>query len=114
MTNEENIMNIIVNGGDARSSSLKAIKLARAGNLIDSEKLMRRANESITKAHKTQTQLIQDEIRGEKSEITLLLIHAQDHLMNAITVKEIAIEMIEESKKRIMLEKKIKEMKEND
>lgn len=110
MSSEENIMNIIVNGGDARSSSLKAIKLARNGQWEEAEVLMKRAAKNIAKAHLTQTQLIQSEIRGEKTEITLLIIHAQDHLMNAITVKELASEIIEESKKRAELEEKMKEL----
>ncbi|MBJ3789737.1 PTS lactose/cellobiose transporter subunit IIA, partial [Bacillus sp. OA1] len=32
--------------------------------------------------------------RGNHAEISLLLVHAQDHLMNAITVKELAEEFI--------------------
>lgn len=114
MVNEESIMNIIVNGGDARSSALKAVKLARKGQWDEVDELISRANENINKAHQTQTQLIQGEIRGEKTDISLLLIHAQDHLMNAITVKELAVEIIEETKARIQLENFIKELKEND
>ncbi|MDX7989752.1 PTS lactose/cellobiose transporter subunit IIA, partial [Xenorhabdus sp. 12] len=48
----------------------------------------------INEAHHFQTELIQSEARGEKTEISVLLIHAQDHLMNAITVKELAEEFI--------------------
>lgn len=90
-----------MNGGDARAKALQAVRSARKGNLKEAEKLMEKSKESLSKAHEIQTNLIQEEARGEKSEISLLMVHAQDHLMNAITVKDLAIEMIEEIKVRI-------------
>jgi len=114
MQREMEIMEIIVNGGDARSSCLKAVRLARNGQLEEADKLIKRAEENLNKAHNVQTSLIQAELHGEKNEITLLMVHAQDHLMNAITVKELSIEIIEECKKRIELEKKVKGLINND
>jgi PTS system cellobiose-specific IIA component len=105
---EQAIMNIIVHGGDARSSCLKAVRFARNGQFEEAEKLMSRADENLLKAHAIQTRLIQDEIRGSKNEITLLMVHAQDHLMNAMAVKDLCIELIEETRKRIELEEMIK------
>jgi len=55
-------------------------------------------------AHRFQTDLIQGEARGEKVEIRLILIHAQDHLMNAMTVIDLAKEIIELYKKTNELE----------
>lgn len=55
---------------------------------------MKLAREEISAAHRIQTDLIQEEARGNHAEISLLLVHAQDHLMNAITVKELAEEFI--------------------
>ena len=46
-------------------------------------------------AHNTQTKLIQAEINGEDLKISLLLIHAEDHLMAAISEKSLIKEMIE-------------------
>jgi cellobiose PTS system EIIA component len=114
LQNEMEIMEIIVNGGDARSSCLKAVRCARSGQFEEAEGLVKRAEESLEKAHNMQTKLIQAEIRGERNEITLLMVHAQDHLMNAITVKELVVEMIAECKKRIELEEKMKGMINND
>ena len=107
MINEKEIMDIIVNGGDARSSSIKALKLAREGHWEEAEKLMERAKENLTKAHNVQTKLIQSEIRGEGIEISLLMVHAQDHLMNAITVMDLTSEMLQDQKKIRRLEKMI-------
>lgn len=114
MQKEADIMDIIVNGGDARSSCLKAVRCARNGQIEEADELIKRAEKALGKAHNVQTSLIQAEIRGEKNEITLLMVHAQDHLMNAITVKELSIELIEECKKRMELEEKLKGMINND
>ena len=101
---EEMIMNIILNAGDARSKSLIAFKRAREYNFEEAKKLMKEANESLTLAHKAQTQMIQKEVSGDTQAVTLLMVHAQDHLMTAMAIKDMASEMIaftEEIDKRL-------------
>ncbi|EHS55626.1 PTS lactose/cellobiose transporter subunit IIA [Paenibacillus polymyxa] len=108
MDYEQAIMQLIASSGEARSLSLKAIRVARENNIQGAEEVLMQAKEQLTKAHKVQTGLIQAESRGEKNEVSLLLIHAQDHLMNALTVRELAIEMVEEIKMRIELADQLK------
>lgn len=91
---EQIMMELIVNGGDARSKSMQAIKLAKKGDLEAAKEKLKEAGEALGKAHNFQTSLIQKEAAGEKTEISILLIHAQDHLMNATTVRDLAQEMI--------------------
>ena len=43
--------------------------------------------------------MIQAEIRGEKAPLSLLMVHAQDHLMTTMTLREVALEMLELYKK---------------
>ena len=93
MEYERIIMSLIVHGGNARSNCLKALECAQNGDMIQAETLFKSVDEDINKAHEIQTKLIQAEINGEKNEITLLLIHAQDHLMNAMTVRDLALMM---------------------
>ena len=95
MTDMQTPFALILHGGNARSASLEAIAFARQGDFGEnaSEK-MKLAREEISAAHRIQTDLIQEEARGNHAEISLLLVHAQDHLMNAITVKELAEEFI--------------------
>lgn len=95
MINEEMVMKIIVNGGQAKSFSMKAIAEARLGNFAEAEQLLQMANEALLLAHEVQTNLIQDEASGKHHTVTLLMVHAQDHLMNAMTVKDLVTEMIE-------------------
>ena len=83
MNMEEQIMQIILFSGNAKSTAFEAIQAAKENDLEQANKLLEEANEELINAHKVQTFLIQSEIRGEKVETSLLLIHAQDHLMNA-------------------------------
>ncbi|MHC1681849.1 MAG: PTS lactose/cellobiose transporter subunit IIA [Clostridiaceae bacterium] len=92
---EEIIIKMIVNGGDARSSAMNAISEAKRGNIVKAKELIEEANTFLSKAHEVQTSLIQSEAEGDKVIMSLLMVHAQDHIMNAITVRDIAKEFIE-------------------
>ena len=59
---EENVvMEIILNSGDARSTAMEAMRLASEGNFIEAETLLENANEKIITAHKVQYEMIKDE-----------------------------------------------------
>lgn len=92
---EEIIMQLIASSGEARSRCLKAIRKARQGDFPIAETLLVEVKNFLIQAHKIQTKLIQSEIQGEPFPISLLIIHAQDHLMNAMTMRDLAIEIIE-------------------
>ena len=94
MTDMQTPFALILHGGNARSASLEAIAFARQGDFENASEKMTLAREEISAAHRIQTDLIQEEAGGNHAEISLLLVHAQDHLMNAITVKELAEEFI--------------------
>lgn len=94
MENIEIIMDIIVHGGNARSKAMEAIRKAAEGQFEDAKNQVETAEVDLHRAHNVQTSLIQEEANGKKTEISLLMIHAQDHLMNAITVVDMAKEMI--------------------
>ncbi|AOT68623.1 PTS lactose/cellobiose transporter subunit IIA [Geosporobacter ferrireducens] len=89
------IFTIISYSGDARNFFLEALAPAKNGYIEKAVELIKQGDEKLELAHKEQTKLIQAEARGEKMEISLLMIHAQDHLMNAITVKQLVCEMID-------------------
>ncbi|MFW2491221.1 PTS lactose/cellobiose transporter subunit IIA [Clostridium chromiireducens] len=88
------IMELVVNGGNARSKSMAAIKAARGGDFELAKEKLKEANEALNKAHDFQTSLIQKEAAGESVGISLLMVHAQDHLMNAMTIRDLAKEMV--------------------
>ncbi|MFP3726977.1 PTS lactose/cellobiose transporter subunit IIA [Priestia filamentosa] len=99
MNIEEICFQLILNGGDAKSHAMEAIFHAKEGDFAEAEKSLAAASNSIREAHHQQTALIQGEARGEKTEIRILLIHAQDHLMNAITINDMAKEIVDIHKK---------------
>lgn len=86
---------LIMHSGNARSLSMEALYEAKGGNFEIAKEKINEASEELNKAHKFQTQLIQSEAAGDKYEIPIILVHAQDHLMTAMTLKDLAIEMIE-------------------
>ena len=89
------IFNIIACSGTAKSMCFEALQLAKAGNFQEADDLIVDANKELSKTHGMQTSLIQGEAAGEKTEVSLLLVHAQDHLMNAMLAKELICELIE-------------------
>ncbi|MEC1636155.1 PTS lichenan transporter subunit IIA [Bacillus mojavensis] len=92
---EQIIFQIILHGGNGRSSAMEAIAAAKNGDSEEARNKLQDATDELSKAHHYQTELIQSEAGGEKTEMTLLMVHAQDHLMNAMTVKDLAAEFIE-------------------
>ncbi|MEH7505214.1 PTS lactose/cellobiose transporter subunit IIA [Neobacillus drentensis] len=89
------IFQIILHGGNGRSAAMEALQAAKQGDFEGARQKLKEADNAMNEAHHIQTSLIQREIRGEKTEISLLMVHAQDHLMNAMTVKDLAGEMVE-------------------
>lgn len=92
---EELIFQLITFSGEAKSYSFEAIQLAKKGDIQLAKSHLVLASEKLTVAHRFQTQLIQQEAGGEAVPISLLLVHAQDHLMNAVLLKDLANEFID-------------------
>lgn len=95
MDHTEAIFQLILHGGNARSLAMEAIALAKNKDMSGAQQALDRAADELTKAHHNQTALIQKEVAGDKLELSMLLIHAQDHLMNAMTIKDLAAEFVE-------------------
>lgn len=96
---EEIVLSIIMHSGEARSYSMEAIRLAKEGNFEKAMDLIRMADEELGYAHSSQTSLIQGEAANDQIKFSLLLVHAQDHLMTTMTLREVALEMLELYKK---------------
>jgi cellobiose PTS system EIIA component len=95
MISEQTIFQIILHGGNGKSSSMEAIAAAKEGNFVEANKKLKQASEALNEAHHVQTQLIQNEVNGANSEVSLLMVHAQDHLMNALTVRDLATVIVD-------------------
>lgn len=95
MSNEMLVMNLIVDAGNARSLAMGAIQLAKAGKLDEADSLIEDAKAELVKVHNSQTELIQEEVRGNHTEINLFMIHAQDHIMTSMLARDLAAEMVD-------------------
>ena len=93
---------LIANAGEAKGLAYDALSKAKAGNFEEAKELINKSKEEMHKAHAFQTKLITEEASGNSVEVNVLLIHAQDHLMNAITVKDMAKEMMQQTKNNIL------------
>lgn len=93
-------MSLIGNAGEAKSQAFAALKQAKLKNFDEAKNLLVLANEAVKRAHKEQTQLLVNEARDQATEINVLLIHAQDHLMTTILAIELITEMVELYKER--------------
>src|SRR5699024_6175376 len=95
MEMEQVIMGLITHSGNAKSNAMEAIQHAKNKEMKQANQFIEQAEEELLEAHSKQTEMIQNEARGEKTEVSLLLVHAQDHFMNAMTFKDLAKEFIE-------------------
>lgn len=92
MTKEEATMigfEIVAFSGDARSKLLMALEKAKQADFDACQKLVEEAQRCLTDAHQAQTELLQLEARGENTEIGFIMVHAQDHLMTSLLLKDI-------------------------
>ncbi|WP_368486409.1 PTS lactose/cellobiose transporter subunit IIA [Spiroplasma sp. DGKH1] len=86
---------IISNAGDVFSHMYEALQSAKKGNWEESDRHVKTADEKLKAAHLVQTDLIQKEAQGEKTSYSILMVHAQDHLANAILSQVMFQELIE-------------------
>ena len=89
------IMNLIIYGGDGKSSSVEAIQAAKEGNFELADEKIKAAEESLLQAHHTQTEMLTQEAKGDSVEVSLLMVHGQDHLMTGMMFKDLAKEIVD-------------------
>lgn len=86
---------IISNVGMAKSLAIEALREVRAGKYDEASENLAKSSEYLIKGHHAHTELIQKEANGEKLEISLIIMHAEDQMMAAETIKSLVEEMIE-------------------
>ena len=91
---ENLIMELLVHAGSARSHALAALRQARADDFDAAETSQQAARVAIGAAHRLQTELIGLDEGSGKLPVTLIVVHAQDHLMNAMVIQDLAADII--------------------
>ncbi|EAD5716865.1 PTS lactose/cellobiose transporter subunit IIA [Listeria innocua] len=81
--------------GDSFSKLIEALQAAKESNTQLVDQLLKEADDLMIEAHKVQTEMLIQETRGEQASFSVLLVHAQDTLMNTILASTLIREMIE-------------------
>ncbi|WP_440894708.1 PTS lactose/cellobiose transporter subunit IIA [Amphibacillus sp. Q70] len=103
-------MDIILYAGNAKNHLHEALVLARNFKFDQCEENIKRASEELLEAHKLQTRFIQQETKGEIPQLSVLLVHAQDHLMTVMSEKSLIEEMVEMYRSQKELAKKVDDL----
>ena len=88
-------MGLIVTAGSARSYAMEGMQLAKEGKFEEAHAAIEEAEQALIEAHHVQTSLLSRAANGESIEISIYMVHAQDHLMTSILAKDMAKEIIE-------------------
>ena len=94
MDNIEVAMGLIAGAGDSRSYCMEAIDQARDGEFDEARDLIKKAVNAMVETHEVQTDMIRDEMEGRGEAVSLLMVHAQDHLNLALIMRDLAEEFI--------------------
>ena len=92
---EEVVMGLIINSGHARSLAYGALKMAKQGDFESAKAMMDQSRLALNEAHLVQTKLIEGDQGEGKMKVSLVLVHAQDHLMTSMLARELVTELIE-------------------
>lgn len=88
-------MSLIAQAGDSRSDCMEAMQLAKEGKFDEARSALERAGDGMVAAHEIQTDLIRSEMSGTGEPVSLLMVHAQDHLNLALVMRDVAEEFVE-------------------
>lgn len=84
---------LIAAAGGAKSSYIEAIEVAKNGDFEQAEAMIKEGSEIYLQGHEAHTKLIQMSAQQDLN-INLLLVHAEDQMMNCEFMKIFATEMI--------------------
>lgn len=87
-------MGLIAGAGDSRSYSMEALEAARNRNFDEAKACLEKASNAMVETHDIQTDLIREEMTGQGHSVSLLMVHAQDHLNLALIMRDIAEEFV--------------------
>ena len=86
---------IISHAGTAKSNYIEAMAKAKEGDFKKASDLINEGVEEYRKAHKAHSSLITEEASGNKVDVGLLLMHAEDQLITTEVINIVAEENIQ-------------------
>ena len=95
---EQKIIGIISSAGESKAKAFEALRKVKEKDFEGARKLMEESKQIDLEAHKIQTELIVAEMQEDKEnkpEISLLMVHAQDHYMTSQLARDIVDVLID-------------------
>ncbi|WP_414698525.1 PTS lactose/cellobiose transporter subunit IIA [Peptacetobacter sp. AB845] len=91
MSTEMQIMELISTAGESKAKAFEALKKVKTRDFDGARALLKEARKIDVAAHNIQTQLITRDLNEdmESPEMSLLMVHAQDHYMTSQLAKDI-------------------------
>lgn len=96
---EEQVMTLIVSAGSCRSMLMEALRYARQQDFTAAQSQVAQARVALQEAHSVQTRLIEADAGEGHQPVPIIMVHAQDHLMNAVLLMDLTQELIEVHKR---------------
>lgn len=88
-------MPLITNASQSKNHSYQALEAAKANDEDDFREQIEKARIFLMEAHRKQTDLLNLNARENKTDMSIYLIHAMDHVTNAQLVYDLIKEMAE-------------------
>lgn len=111
MTNSEVVsFQLISIAGDAMGKLFEAMEASKKCEMAQAHTLVQEGKALLNDAHNAQTSLLVADANGEKTDVNVLLIHAQDTLMNTVLAETFVNEIIALNDRINQLESKIEKI----
>lgn len=91
---QEAAFQIILSSGEGRALTQEAYVAMRNNDFETAEGKLAAASDTFVSAHHAQTEFLQAFASGEDITMDILMVHAQDHLMTGMAMREVALEML--------------------
>ena len=90
-TYEQVVMSIISSAGESKARAFDALKKVKEGDYEAARAALKESRDLDQEAHEAQTSLITAELAGgdDRPDLSLLLVHAQDHYMCAALARDL-------------------------
>jgi len=86
---------IIASVGTARSMYIEAIHEAKEGRFEEARRMIENGEKVFLDGHRAHLELLKNDVLGNKPEISILIVHAEDQLMSAEGFNILATEFVD-------------------
>lgn len=88
------IFQLISAAGAAKSAYMEALQIAKEGKYEEAKATIAQGDEMYAEGHRAHAQMLAESAEGVSSGAALILVHAEDQMMSAETIKVMVEEMI--------------------